>query len=151
MIRPAASSDVVGGVPVLVDANVLMDVFTEDPTWVEWSAAALATVADHSVLVLNQIVYAELSVRFPAVELLDEALPDDRYRRESLPWDAGFVAGKAFLEYRRRGGMRRSPLPDFYIGAHAAVRGYAVLSRDAARYRTYFPTLTVIAPDSPAR
>lgn len=96
---------------------------------------------------LDPIVYAELSVSFPTIEALDEALPHDRYRRESLPWDAGFVAGKAYLAYRRRGGDRRSPLPDFYIGAHAAVRRYALLTRDARRYRTYFPTVPLIAPE----
>jgi predicted nucleic acid-binding protein len=146
MIRPAASFDITPGVPVLVDSNVLMDVFTEDPVWVDWSASALEAAGHDAVLVLNQIVYAELSVSFPTIEALDDALPPDRFRREPLPWEAGFVAGKAFVAYRRRGGSRHSPLPDFYVGAHAAVRGYAVLTRDAARYRTYFPTLTVIAP-----
>ena len=150
MIRPTPAPDgETGGAPVLVDTNVLMDVLTEDPTWFDWSAEALAAAADRSVLVLNQLVYAELAVGFPTIEALDEALPADRFRREPLPWDAGFLAGKAFLAYRRRGGDRRSPLPDFYIGAHAAVRDYAVLTRDAARYRTYFPRLRVIAPDSP--
>ncbi len=146
MIRAAAVPHIETGTPVLVDTNVLMDVFTEDPVWFTWSAAALAEAGSRTILVLNQIVYAELSVGFPTIEALDEALPFDRYRREPLPWDAGFVAGKAYLAYRRRGGSRRSPLPDFFIGAHAAVCGYRVLTRDAARYRTYFPGLQVVAP-----
>lgn len=132
---------------ILVDTNVLLDVLVEDPVWFDWSAAALADAADRSRLVINQIVYAELSVRFPTVEQLDAALPADRYDRESLPWDAGFLAGKAYRTYHGRGGDRRSPLPDFYIGAHAAVEGYTLLTRDAARYRRYFPRLRIIAPD----
>ena len=150
MIRPAVAPSIGSiepGAAVFVDANVLMDIFTEDPTWFAWSAAALTAAGDRTVLVLNQIVYAELSVSFPTVEAVDEALPVDRYRRESLPWEAGFLAGKAYRAYRRRGGPRRSPLPDFYIGAHAAVRGYTLLTRDAARYRTYFPRLRLITPD----
>ncbi|HEU4628646.1 MAG TPA: type II toxin-antitoxin system VapC family toxin [Gemmatimonadaceae bacterium] len=150
MIPPAETRPLEPGTPVLVDTNVLMDIFTEDPIWSPWSEQALAEAGDHTVLVLNQIVYAELSVSFPTVEALDEALPLDRYRRESLPWEAGFVAGKAYLAYRRRGGPRRSPLPDFYIGAHAAVRGYTLLTRDATRYRTYFPRLRLLAPDGDA-
>lgn len=133
---------------VLVDTNVLVDILVEDPVWFDWSASALVDAADQARLVINQIVYAELSVRFPTVEELDAALPADRYDRESLPWDAGFLAGKAYRTYRRLGGDGRSPLPDFYIGAHAAVRGYSLLTRDAARYRSYFPRLRIIAPSS---
>ena len=132
--------------PVLVDSNVLIDVATEDPTWSEWSMAALESVAQRSYLVLNPLVYAEVSVAFSRIEDLEAALPHDLYRREQLPWEAGFLAGKAFLRYRKRGGARSSALRDFYIGAHAAVRQYALLTRDAARYRTYFPTVELIAP-----
>lgn len=92
------------------------------------------------------IIYAEVSIRFETVEELQEVLPPDAFRRESLPYEAGFLAGKAFLAYRRRGGRRSSPLPDFYIGAHAAVAGYRLLTRDATRYRTCFPSLDLIAP-----
>jgi hypothetical protein len=136
---------------VLVDANVLLDIVTEDATWLAWSAAAVADAASRAILVVNPIVYAEVSVQFARVEDLERALPDDIYERETLPWEAAFLAGKAFVDYRRRGGARRSPLPDFYIGAHALIRGYPLLTRDAARYRTYFPRLQVIAPpaDSP--
>ena len=131
---------------VLVDSNVLLDIMTEDPTWFEWSAAALAEAAEAEVLIINPLVYAEVSVRFERIEELEAALPPTLFRRDELPWEAGFLAGKCFRRYRRHGGTRRSPLPDFYVGAHAAVRGHALLTRDARRYRTYFPSLELIAP-----
>ena len=99
------------------------------------------------VLVINPIVYTEVSTGFDRIEDLDDAVPADDFRREALPYEAGFLAGKAFLAYRRRGGQKRSPLPDFYIGAHAAVRGYRLLTRDATGYRTYFPRVTLIVPE----
>ncbi|MBA3778340.1 MAG: type II toxin-antitoxin system VapC family toxin [Chloroflexi bacterium] len=132
--------------PVLVDSNVLLDVATDDPTWGSWSGNTLARAADEAVLVINALVYAEVSIGFAAIEALEDALPADLYRREDLPYEAAFLAGKAFLEYRQRGGRKRSPLPDFYIGAHAAVSGYRLLTRDTTRYRTYFPKLELIAP-----
>lgn len=131
---------------VLVDSNVILDVLTEDARWLAWSAEALAHAAERDILVINPIIYAEVSVRFERIEELEEALPDSLFRREPLPWEAGFLAGKCFLTYRRQGGARRAPLPDFYIGAHAAVRAMTLLTRDATRYRTYFPTLALIAP-----
>ena len=131
---------------VLVDSNVILDVLTEDPRWLAWSAKALAEAAEVDVLVINPIIYAEVSVRFERIEELEDVLPTSLFRREPLPWEAGFLAGKCFLAYRRRGGPRRSPLPDFYIGAHAAVRAMTLLTRDATRYRSYFPTLSLIAP-----
>ena len=131
---------------VLVDSNVLLDVATSDPTWGAWSSAALERTSDEAVLVINPLVYAEVSVGFSAIEDLEDALPPDLYRREELPYEAAFLAGKCFLQYRRGGGSKRSPLPDFYIGAHAAVAGYRLLTRDATRYRTYFPRLELIAP-----
>lgn len=134
--------------PVVVDSSVLLDVITDDPTWGEWSAHALRRLADEAVLVINPLIYAEVSVRFETVEALEEALPTDLYRREALPWEAAFLAAKAFLAYRRRGGARRAPLPDFYIGAHAAVRHYRLLTRDPSRCRQCFPTVELIAPDS---
>jgi predicted nucleic acid-binding protein len=133
---------------VLVDSNVLLDVFTEDPAWFDWSSDVLAEMAEHSVLVVNPIIYAEISVRFESIEELEQVLPPDQFAREPLPWEAAFLAGKSYMAYRRRGGERRSPLPDFYIGAHAAVRGMTLLTRDASRYRTYFPALRLIAPSS---
>ena len=131
---------------VLVDSNVLLDVATQDPIWSGWSAGALSECGDHSRLILNPIIYAEVSVGFARIEDLDAALPTSLYQREALPWEAGFLAGKSFVSYRRRGGVRKSPLPDFYVGAHAAVGRLALLTRDAAIYRTYFPTVEVLAP-----
>lgn len=131
---------------VLVDSNVILDVVTEDSKWFEWSAAALERLAETAVLIINPIVYSEVSIGFDRIEDLDRALPADFFRREPLPFSAGFLAGKCFLKYRRGGGARRSPLPDFYIGAHAAIAGHTLLTRDAARYRSYFPRLVLIAP-----
>ena len=133
-------------IPVMVDRNVLLDVATNDPTWGDWSAATLARAADEALLVINALIYAEVSIAFRTIEDLENALPADLYRREDLPYEAAFLTGKCFLRYRRAGGTKRSPLPDFYIGAHAAVAGYRLLTRDAGRYRTYFPTLDLIAP-----
>ena len=131
---------------VLIDSNVLLDLMTEDPRWFSWSAAALEAAANSFRLVINAIVYAEVSVRHSRIEDLEAALPKGMIEREPLPYEAGFLAGKAFLAYRRRGGPRRSAPPDFFIGAHAAVAGYRLLTRDAARYRGYFPGLTLIHP-----
>ena len=131
---------------VLVDSNVLLDVITDDPQWGEWSRLTIRRIANESILVINPLIYAEAAAGFPSIETLDEALPQELYRRDDLPYEAAFLAGKVYVEYVRRGGTRRSPLPDFYIGAHAAIAGYALLTRDATRYRTYFPRLAVIAP-----
>jgi predicted nucleic acid-binding protein len=134
--------------PVLVDTNVILDVSTNDKRWCEWSAAALEEAADESTLVINPIIYAELSIAYKKIEDIELALPRGTFRRDALPYEAAFLAGKAFLRYRQRGGKSKArPLPDFYIGAHAAVAGFRLLTRDAARYRTYFPGLHVIAPD----
>jgi hypothetical protein len=131
---------------VLVDSNVILDIVTEDHRWFEWSSSELARLADDHALIINPIIYSEVSVGFARVEDLEAALPSEYFRREPLPWDAGFLAGKCFLRYRRAKGSRHSPLPDFYIGAHAAVRGIPLLTRDAARYKTYFPQLILISP-----
>jgi predicted nucleic acid-binding protein len=131
---------------VLVDSNVLLDVATNDPVWAEWSAQALEAAADQAPLAINALIYAEVSIGFARIEDVEEALPVRLYRREPLPYEAAFLAGKAFLQYRRRGGARTAPLPDFYIGAHAAVAGFQLLTRDPTRYRTYFPTVELIAP-----
>jgi predicted nucleic acid-binding protein len=132
--------------PVIVDSNVLLDVISDDPAWGAWSSRALELVAGEAILVINALIYAEVSVGFASIEALEEALPPALFRREHLPYEAAFLAGKVFLRYRQAGGTRRSPLPDFYVGAHAAVAGYRLLTRDASRYRTYFPTLELIAP-----
>jgi len=131
---------------VLVDSNVLLDLFTEDSTWASWSETRLAEAFDAGQVVINPIVYAEISVAFERIETLEDALPVE-LGREELPWEAAFLAGKCFIDYRRHGGTRRSPLPDFYIGAHAAVTGRALLTRDVRRYQTLLPTLTLISPE----
>ena len=131
---------------VLVDANVLLDVLTDDPRWYGWSAAQLDACVAKDEVCINPVVYAEVSVGFERIEQLDEALSPDAFTRLELPWEAGFLAGKAFVQYRRAKGSRSSPLPDFYIGAHAAIEGMALLTRDAKRYRTYYPTLELICP-----
>jgi predicted nucleic acid-binding protein len=133
-------------VTAIVDSNVLIDVVTDDPVWGAWSRAALERVSTVEMLVVNPIVYAEISVGFDRIEEVDQLLPEGSFRREELPYDAAFLAGKAFRAYRRRGGQARAPLPDFYIGAHAAVCGHRLLTRDASRFRTYFPRLDIIAP-----
>ncbi|MFL5833531.1 MAG: type II toxin-antitoxin system VapC family toxin [Solirubrobacterales bacterium] len=130
----------------LVDSNVLIDVLSGDPVWAGWSEEALARLASEGPLFINGVIYAEVSQRYSRKELLDHELPEEVFIREHLPWSAAFLAGKAYLGYRRRGGHRRSPLPDFFIGAHAAVAGLRLLTRDSARYRTYFPSLDLIAP-----
>jgi predicted nucleic acid-binding protein len=131
---------------VLIDANVLLDVMTEDTRWLAWSAEAIERAADRHRLVINPVIYAEVSIRYSRIEELDAALPKSMFDREAIPYEAAFLAGKSFLTYRRRGGTKQSPLPDFFIGAHAAVAGYLLMTRDAARYRTYFPKLSLIAP-----
>jgi predicted nucleic acid-binding protein len=136
----------VPGVAVLVDSNVLLDVLTEDAAWFEWSSSALAQAADRGYVAINPLVYAEVSIGFERIEELDEALQPDTFLRLPLPWPAAFLAGKCFVAYRRAGGQRRSPLPDFYIGAHAAVEGIPLLTRDPSRYRAYLPQLELIAP-----
>ena len=131
---------------VLVDSNVLLDIATDDARWGEWSARALEGVAETSLLVINPLIYSEVSIGFDTIEDLEDALPESVFRRESLPYEAAFLAGKSYLDYRRRGGKRSSPLPDFYVGAHAAIAGYRLLTRDVRRYRTYFPTVDLISP-----
>ena len=130
----------------LVDSNVILDVLTEDREWCDWSAVALGSAATTGTLLINPIIYAEVSTRFERIEDLDEVLPYHYYKRVPLPWEAAFLAGQCFMTYRRRGGQRRSPMPDFYIGAHAALAGLTLLTRDARRYRAYFPTLRIVAP-----
>jgi predicted nucleic acid-binding protein len=124
---------------VLVDSNVLLDIMTEDPQWFSWSADALARAAETMRLVINPIIYAEVSIRYSRIEDLNDALPLTFVEREPLPYEAAFLAGKAFLIYRKHSGVRRSPLPDFFIGAHASIARYSLLTRDADRYRTYSP------------
>jgi predicted nucleic acid-binding protein len=130
----------------LVDSNVLIDVLSGDSAWKDWSSQVLGKLGSEGPLVINPVVYAEVSHRYSSKELLDRELPEDAFMRENIPWAAAFLAGKVYLDYRRRGGQRRSPLPDFFIGAHAAVADLRLLTRDASRYRTYFPTIELISP-----
>jgi predicted nucleic acid-binding protein len=132
---------------VLVDSNVLLDILEKDPLWYSWSAAAVENVADRSRLVINVVIYSEVSVHYSRIEDIEAALPKSLFEREPIPYEAAFLAGKSFLAYRRKGGARRSPLPDFFIGAHAAVAGYRLLTRDTVRYHTYFPELSLITPN----
>jgi hypothetical protein len=132
----------------LADANVLLDVVTDDPVWIAWSLAALAGAALAGPIFINDVVYAEISTRYASIEELDEMLAGTMIRIAPIPPSALFLAGKAFLRYRKAGGIRTGVLPDFFIGAHAVIEGWPRLTRDPRRYRTYFPTLRVIAPDA---
>jgi len=141
------ASNIAALVPAtLVDSCVLLDVITGDERWADWSAEQIALAMDAGRVVINPLIYAEVSVGYETVEEMDELLPASDYDREQMPYVAGFAAGKAFLRYRRGGGDKRSPMPDFYIGAHAAVAGYRLLTRDVSRYQTYFPNIDIIAP-----
>lgn len=131
----------------LVDTNVLLDLVTDDPTWANWSIRQLDAAALRGPLAINGVVYAELSVRFDGIENLDLVLDEAGITLEDIPRAALFLAGKAFRRYRAAGGNRGGVLPDFFIGAHAAVTGMPLLTRDVQRYRTYFPSITLIAPD----
>lgn len=131
---------------VLVDSNVILDLLVEASAWREWSANALGYAAERARLVINPIIYAELSVGYERIEWVEFALPPI-FERDPIPYEAAFLAAKVYLEYRRRGGTRSAPLPDFFIGAHAAVKAYDLLTRDTTRYRTYFPTVRLIAPE----
>jgi predicted nucleic acid-binding protein len=130
----------------LVDSNVLLDVLSEDVRWSAWSSRSLADAAEIGPLWINPIIFAEVSVRFRRVEDVDAVLPPGDFGRSPIPWEAAFLAGKIFVQYRRRRGTRPSTLPDFFIGAHAAVTGLRLLTRDPRRYRTYFPSLEIHSP-----
>jgi predicted nucleic acid-binding protein len=132
---------------VLVDSSVLLDVMTQDSRWAAWSEEKLAWHAERDLLAINAIIYAEVSAHFASIEELDEALSPTEFLRLPLPYEAGFLAAKCFLQYRRRGGKRSAPLPDFYIGAHAVTERLALLTRDVSCYRTYFPTIQLIVPN----
>ncbi len=132
---------------ILVDSNVIIDVASGDRVWRDWSRSALAKAADSDEIAINPIIYAEISAGFATIQSLDAHLGDGAFRRLPLPYEAGFIAGRAFVDYRRRGGQRASPLPDFYIGAHAAVAGLSLLTRDPRRYASYFPRVRLISPN----
>ncbi|MGI8461839.1 MAG: type II toxin-antitoxin system VapC family toxin [Solirubrobacterales bacterium] len=132
--------------PTLVDSNVLIDVISGDARWESWSAAALAAAATDGPVAINPVIYAEVSIGFARLESCESALDGMRIERLSIPWPAAFLAGKAFKRYRLRGGRRTAPLPDFFIGAHAAVAGMRLLTRDARDYLSYFPRLELVSP-----
>ena len=131
---------------VLVDSNVLLDVFENDPDWAAWSVRQLRTQAQVHALIINSVIYAELSLAFESVHALDTAIEHLELAVLALPRPALFLAGRAFLKYRRKGGARGTVLADFFIGAHAAVLGCGILTRDAARYRGYFPRVPLTTP-----
>lgn len=131
----------------LVDSNVLIDVFSRESAWSEWSGQALTRAGDDGVVFVDPVIYAEVSVGFATSAECELAITAQGIERVPLPWPAAFLAGRAFRDYRRRGGTKRSPLPDFFIGAHAAVAGLSLLTRDPGRYRSYFPTVRLITPE----
>lgn len=131
----------------LVDTNVLLDLVTDDPVWADWSLAQLEAASLRGPLSINAVVYAELSVRYDRIEALDRFLEAAGIAIATMPRAALFLAGKVFVQYRKAGGARTAVLPDFFIGAHAAVDQLPLLTRDVGRYRTYFPSLQLIAPD----
>jgi len=132
--------------PTLVDSSVLLDVATEDPKWLEWSSRELARCAAEAPLLIDQVIWAEVSIRFATVDDAEIAFPRDVFQRSDLPWDAAFVAGKVYARYLANRGGARHPLPDFFIGAHAAVSNLRLLTRDPRRIKTYFPAVELICP-----
>ena len=132
---------------LLVDSNVILDVFTDDPVWGDWSESMLDTYSITHSIYINPIIYSEISIGFARIEELEEIVEDSDFQMRQIPREALFLAGKAFLQYRRAKGSKRSPLPDFYIGAHAAVEDMILLTRDVPRFQTYFPSIEVIHPE----
>jgi predicted nucleic acid-binding protein len=135
-------------VEILVDSNIILDIVTEDPEWFHWSSKTFAHYADTNILVINPIIYAEVSIGFERIEEVEEVLSLTNFRRSHIPWEAAFLAGKCFMKYRKRGEKERLPLPDFFIGAHATIMGMTLMTRDVSRYRTYFPKLSLISPEN---
>lgn len=131
---------------ILVDSNVILDIFLDDPVWADWSEETLNQYGDSNDLYINPIVYTELSFGFKRIEALEKAIEIASFQILEISKEALFLAGKAFLQYRRNKGTKSSPLPDFFIGAHAAVLKVDLITRDAARYRAYFPTVNLITP-----
>ena len=132
----------------LFDTNVLLDIATADPIWLPWSENEFRSATTQEPVLINPIVYAELAPAFATAADLDQWLDPEVFQKLQLPYAAGWLASQAFLKYRRSGGIKTSPLPDFYIGAHAEVEGHTIVTRDPARYRTYFPNVALIVPPS---
>lgn len=133
---------------IIIDSNVILDVVSQDPVWFEWSSSKIKEHSSRDVFIVNSIIYAEVSIGYNRIEEIEDLFTTSYFVREPIPWEACFLAGKCFLQYRKKGGTRTSPLPDFFIGSHALVRGYPLLTRDAARYKTYFPKLHLITPEN---
>jgi hypothetical protein len=131
---------------VLVDSNIILDIFLDDPNWAEWSEAVLSEYSEHTPLYINPIIYTEISIGFKKIEELETAFSKGGFQMLEIPKEALFLAGKAFLKYKRSKGVKNSPLPDFFIGAQAAVSDLELITRDAKRYLTYFPTVKIISP-----
>ena len=131
---------------ILVDSNVILDVFLNDLKWADWSETKLNGYSDLTTLYINSIIYSEISIGFNLIEDLESAISNAGFQLLEIPKEALFLAGKVYLEYKRRKGMKRTPLPDFFIGAQAAVLNLELLTRDVSRYETYFPTVKLIAP-----
>lgn len=131
---------------IIIDSNIILDILTEDRIWFKWSSERLEEYAENNELIINQIIYAEISIKFSRIEELDGVIKEANIKCENLPWEAGFLAGKCFMQYKKRGGGKGSVLPDFYIGAHAAITRRAILTRDKGRYSTYFSNLSIISP-----
>jgi len=132
---------------LLIDSNVILDVFEDDPTWAEWSEAKLETYSATHSLFVNPVIYAEVSVGFNRIEELEAAMQGCGFQMLQLPREALFLAGKVFVKYKKRKGAKTSPLPDFFIGAHAAVAELDLLTRDVSKFKTYFPTINIISPE----
>ncbi len=132
---------------ILVDTNVLVDILQDDPDWANWSVRQLRAQSQVHDLAINPVIYAELSLNFASVATLDAAVDGLSLQLRDLPRPALFLAGKAFVKYRRAGGIKGNVLADFFVGAHAAVMGCAILTRDARRYKNYFPRVALIVPD----
>ena len=132
---------------LLVDSNVILDIFLDDPVWADWSESVLTDCSGRTTLYINNIIYTEVSVGFKNIEELESALHHGGFRMLEMPKEALFLAGKAYLQYKRGKGIKQSPLPDFYIGAQAAVLDMDLLTRDTSRYSTYFPTVRMIGPE----
>jgi predicted nucleic acid-binding protein len=131
---------------ILVDSNIILDIFLDDPNWAEWSEAVLSEYSVNTSLYINPIIYTEISIGFKKIEELETALAQGGFQILEIPKEALFLAGKAFVKYRRSKGVKNSPLPDFFIGAQAAVLDLELITRDAKRYQTYFPTVKIISP-----
>lgn len=131
---------------VMIDSCVLLDIVTDDPIWYSWSSDTLEKWGEGHELAINPIIYSEVSVSFEYIEEVERVIPASVFKRMHLPWEAAFLAGKVFLRYRKQEGKKRSPLPDFYIGAHSTVLGIPLITRDTRRFQSYFPKLQLIAP-----